>query len=312
MKNHPEYSIVIPVFNTENSLVEISERIKKVFFEQEDSTYELIFVDDFSQNNTTWNTLQQIVLRDSNVQAIRLMRNFGQQAATICGIQAAKGEYIITMDDDLQHSPEDIPALIKQRNHDIVIGQFSSKKHAWSKRILSKVKGYFDRLILDRPEHIQLSPFRLINRKTVEGMKNLFSTPYPFLPAMMLYVTKDIVGVEVTHSFRVEGETGYSFFKMLKLFSNLMINNSSFLLRLIGNLGLTISTGSFVLAVYLIYQKLMHPTTIIGWTSMIVTVLFIGGILLFSLGVIGEYLIRIIRGVDKWPNYIVRDHFKQE
>lgn len=311
MKDLPEYSVVIPVFNTDNSLVEISKRIKKVFLQQVNSTYELIFVDDFSQNNSTWSTLKHIVEKDNNAQAIRLMRNFGQQAATICGIQAAKGNYVITMDDDLQHSPEDIPKLIGLRNHDIVIGQFSNKKHSLSKRIMSRIKGYFDQAILGKPKHIQLSPFRLINRHTVEGIKKLFSTPYPFLPAMMLYVTKDIVGVEVTHTVRMEGETGYSFFKMLKLFSNLMINNSSFLLRLIGNLGLTISLGSFALAVYLIYQKMMHATKIVGWTSMIVAVLFMGGILLFSLGIIGEYLIRIIRGVDKWPNYIVREHLKQ-
>ncbi len=311
MKDLPEYSVVIPVFNTNNSLVEISKRIKRVFLQQLNSSYELIFVDDFSSNDTTWATLRHIVAEDNNVQAIRLMRNFGQQAATICGIQVAKGNYVITMDDDLQHAPEDIPNLIKLRNHDIVIGQFSNKKHSLSKRMMSRVKGYFDQIILGKPRHIQLSPFRLINRHTVEGIKELFSTPYPFLPAMMLYVTKDIVGVEVSHTVRMEGETGYSFLKMLRLFSNLIINNSSFLLRLIGNLGLTISLGSFALAVYLIYQKMMHATKIVGWTSMIVAVLFMGGILLFSLGIIGEYLIRIIRGVDKWPNYIVREHLKQ-
>lgn len=308
MKRIPEYSVIIPVYNTEDSLIEIGKRIKSVFLDTVESSYELIFIDDCSGNKNTWKVLQELVKSDKNVQAIRLMRNFGQQAATICGIQLAKGDYLITMDDDLQHLPEDIPALIAKRDHDIVVGQFNKRNHSFSKILLSRIKGYFDRIILGKPKHIQLSPYRLINRATIEGMKNLFSTPYPFLPACMFYVTKDIVGVEVNHNTRYNGKSGYSFFQLIRLFSNLMINNSSFLLRVIGNTGLAISFLSFSLGLYFIYRKLFYSGKIIGWTSVIVTVLFIGGLLLFSIGVIGEYLIRIIRGVDKWPNYIIRDH----
>jgi glycosyltransferase involved in cell wall biosynthesis len=311
MKINPEYSVVIPVYNTEGSLLEIAKRLKSVFLNTVASSYEVIFVDDCSLNNNTWKILQELANSDSNVQAVRLMRNFGQQAATICGIRLAKGDYLITMDDDLQHLPEDIPALITKRNHDIVIGQFSERNHPFSKVLFSKVKGYFDRIVLGKPSHIQLSPYRLINRSTIEGMKHLFSTPYPFLPAMMFYVTKDIVGTEVNHAARHDGKTGYSFIKLIRLFSNLMVNNSSFLLRLIGNMGLTISLLSFALGLYFIYHRVVHATKIVGWTSVIVTVLFTGGLLLFSIGVIGEYLIRIIRGVDKWPNYIIREHIQK-
>lgn len=311
MKRQPEYSVVIPVYNTEHSLSELAKRLRSVFVEEIGSTYEVIFVDDNSPNKNTWKMLQGLAKDDSNVRIIRLMRNFGQQSATICGIDNAKGDYVITMDDDLQHLPEDIPALISKRDHDIVIGQFNKRNHSLSKILFSKIKGFFDTIVLGKPLHIQLSPYRLINRATIDGMKNLFSTPYPFIPAMMFYVTKDIVGVEVNHAARHDGKTGYSFFKLIKLFSNLAINNSSFLLRLIGNTGLTISFLSFALGLYFIYHRVMHSTRIIGWTSVIVTVLFTGGLLLFSVGIIGEYLIRIIRGVDKWPNYIIREQTQQ-
>lgn len=307
MKTQPEYSVVIPVYNTENSLLELARRLKPVFSSL-GSSYEVIFVDDCSANKRTWQVLKELVGTDENVKAIRLMRNFGQQAATICGIEQAKGSYVITMDDDLQHLPEDIPALIAKRDHDIVIGQFSKRNHSFSKILFSRIKGFFDRVVLGKPSHIQLSPYRLINRSTIDGMKNLFNTPYPFIPAMMFYVTKDIVGAEVNHAARHDGQTGYSLFKLIKLFSNLAINNSSFLLRLIGNTGLTISFLSFALGLYFIYHRIVHSTKIIGWTSVIVTVLFTGGLLLFSVGVIGEYLIRIIRGVDKWPNYVIREN----
>ncbi len=310
MKKHPEYSVIIPVYNTESSLLELAKRLKSVFLNQVGSSYEVIFVNDNSTNSGTWKVLQELVKLDSNVRAIRLTRNFGQQAATICGIELAEGNYVVTMDDDLQHLPEDIPALIAKRDHDIVIGQFNKRNHSFSKVLFSSIKGFFDRIVLGKPSHIQLSPYRLINRSTVEGMKHLFGTPYPFIPAMMFYVTKDIVGAEVNHAARHDGKTGYGFIKLVRLFSNLLINNSSFLLRVIGNVGLTISFLSFALGLYFIYHRIVHATKIVGWTSVIVTVLFTGGLLLFSIGVIGEYLIRIIRGVDKWPNYIIRDHLQ--
>jgi len=308
--NSPEYSIIIPTYNTEKSLELLARRLKTVFETVVHAPYEIIFVDDCSSNPNTWITLTQLVKSQEHVQAIRMMRNFGQQAAIVCGMRSAKGAYVITMDDDLQHLPEDIPALIAKRDHDVVIGQFNKRNHSFSKILFSRTKGFFDKVVLGKPSHIQLSPYRLINRSTVEGMKHLFGTPYPFIPAMMFYVTKDIVGAEVNHASRHDGNTGYSFIKLIGLFSNLLINNSSFLLRVIGNVGLTISFLSFALGLYFIYHRIVHATKIVGWTSVIVTVLFTGGLLLFSIGVIGEYLIRIIRGVDKWPNYIIRDHLK--
>ena len=126
MKKHPEYSVIIPVYNTESSLLELAKRLKSVFLNQVGSSYEVIFVNDNSTNSGTWKVLQELVKLDSNVRAIRLTRNFGQQAATICGIELAEGNYVVTMDDDLQHLPEDIPALIAKRDHDIPFQKFYS------------------------------------------------------------------------------------------------------------------------------------------------------------------------------------------
>jgi len=310
MNNKPEYSIVIPAFNSKKTLFELVTRINAIFESKIHSSHEIIFVDDGSSNLETWSSLKQIAQDYENVQSIRLMRNFGQQSATVCGLQIACGNYLITMDDDLQHLPEEIPLLIAKKDHDIVIAQFKKKHHSLSKRMLSRIKSFFDELILGKPKDIQFSSFRLIGRTTIEGMKPLLSTPYPFLPAIMLFVTKDIVGVHVNHGARSDGETGYTFFKMLKMFSNLTISNSSILLRFIGNIGLSISLISFLMAFYFMYRKLMNDISIIGWTSVIVSILFIGGLILFSIGVIGEYLIRIIRGIDNRPNFIVRDHIK--
>ncbi|QTN39146.1 glycosyltransferase family 2 protein [Cryomorphaceae bacterium] len=301
----PQYSVVIPVYNSLNSLGDLTDRLTAVFSGL-DASFELVYVDDCSPNPKTWPKLLELSAQP-NVRAIRLTRNFGQQAATICGLEHALGDWVITMDDDGQHAPEDIPKLIQERNHDVVIGQLQEKKHTLSKRFFSWVKARFDRIILDKPKGLRLSAFRLIRRETVENMLQLVRTPYPFLPAMMFYVTKDIVGVPVGHFDRSEGKTGYTLRSMFRLFKNLLINNSSLLLRYIGNLGITIALFSFVLGIYFIYKKLFFDIETVGWTSVIVSVLFIGGLVLFTLGVLGEYLIRIINTVERRPLYIVRE-----
>ena len=130
MKNHKSFfSIVIPVFNTVDTLPEIVKRVGKIFDEKIKEPYEIIFVDDASDNPNTWKKLEEINKKNTRIKILQLTRNFGQQAATLCGIRESKGNFIITMDDDLQHPPENIPNLIDKKHHDIVIAQFLEKKH---------------------------------------------------------------------------------------------------------------------------------------------------------------------------------------
>ena len=303
------YSIVIPVYNTVYSLAELVERIHAVFSSSVGKGYEIIFIDDASPNPKTWPALRAIAQQYPQVQAVQLTRNFGQQAATLCGMQIARGNYIITMDDDLQHLPEEIPKLIAMKHHDIVVLEFHAKRHNFFKRITSRIKGWFDRILLGKPKQVHLSAFRLLNRKVVDGMLKI-RTPYPFIPAMMLYVSKDIVGVPARHGKRKEGKSGYSLRKMIFLFNNLLFNNSAFLLKLIAYLGITIALFSMMFAVHLVFMRLYHQISITGWTSLIVSILFIGGLNLFTIGILGEYLLRIISSVESKPTYVIRQHIK--
>jgi len=299
-------SIVVPVYNSSSSLVALSQRIDAVFSQTIKKQYELIFVDDGSPDQRTWQTLISITSQNKNVKAIKLMRNFGQHSATLCGLKEASGDHIITMDDDLQHLPEDIPRLLEKKEHDIVIAQFANKQHSLFKRITSKAKGWFDYIIIGKPPGIQLSAFRLLSRNVVLGMLKI-KTPYPFIPALMFHISKNIATIEATHMKRQEGKSSYSFFKLVKIFSNLIISNSSLLLKLIGVLGLSFSFISFILATHFIYKRFVYSSIPAGWTSIIVALLFLGGLILFTLGIIGEYLIRIITGVENKPTYYIRE-----
>jgi dolichol-phosphate mannosyltransferase/undecaprenyl-phosphate 4-deoxy-4-formamido-L-arabinose transferase len=303
-----DVSIVIPVYNAPD-LDALMSRIEDAFRGRSE-TFEIICVDDASPGAETWPALQRIAREKPHVRALQLSRNFGQHAATICGMQQAAGNVVITMDDDLQHDPADIPLLLAAADHDIVIGQLQQKKHSFLRRTASRAKSYFDRIILGKPKHVQLSSFRLFSRTVVDGMLSV-RTPHPFLPALMFHVSKDVVAVPVRHNGRSGGRSGYTVRKLFRLFSELVINNSSILLRFSAYLGLTFSCLAFVLAIFTIYRKLTHGVALQGWTSLFAALMLIGGLLLFSVGVVGEYLIRIIESSEGRPMYYVRRRTEQ-
>lgn len=303
--NAPAYSIIIPVYNSTDSLKELVNRIDSVFRNEIRDSYEIIMIDDASPNEETWPVMEALASRHDNVRVIQLMRNFGKHAAVLCGFAEVKGQYIITMDDDLQHRPEDIPRLISRKSHDLVLGSFKNKQHSLFKRVASDIKGWFDHKISGKPRHIQNSPFKLIKRDVIEGVLKI-SSPYPFISAMLFYCTGDVVNVDVSHAPRRHGKSGFTIRKMIRSFSNLMINNSSFLLQTISVTGLAVSSVSFLLGFVVIIKKLTVGIEVPGWTSLVLLVAVQGGLILFSLGIIGEYLIRIVSSTDKKPAYIVR------
>lgn len=296
-------SVVIPVYNSP-VLEELVTRIERVFAGRPES-FEIVFVDDFSPKAEVWQTLERLAASRPDVRAVQLTRNFGQHAATLCGLREARGEFIVTMDDDLEHRPEDIPALLALREHDVVIAQFREKQHSVFTRASSRLKGWFDWLLLGKPKHIQLSSFRMLSRVVVEGMLSI-RTAHPFIPALLLHVTKEIAGVEIAHGRRAQGRSSYTLRKRLRLFTDLIIHNSSLVLRLVGQVGLGLSMISFILAGYIIYMKLAHRIGIMGWASLLASQLLIGGLLLFSVGIVGEYLVRIIESSESKPTYFVR------
>ena len=304
--NSSLYSIVVPVYDSTESVIELVARLQKVFKETIMESYEIILIDDKSPNSQTWDILNDMARKYKEVKIVQLMRNFGKQGAMMCGFDQANGKYIITMDDDLQHLPEDIPKLIAYQDHDVVIGNFKNKKHSIFKKTASSIKGWFDYKLIGKPRHLKVGPFKLFNSQVVENMIGI-KTPYPFIPALMFYVTTDVVNVEVDHGLRKYGRSNFTLRKMLKLFSNLLINNSSFVLRKIALIGIYMSVINFGLGIFFILKRIMVGSNISGWTSLMVVSLFTSGLILFSVGIVGEYLIRIINGIENRPPFIIRN-----
>lgn len=298
-------SVVIPVYNTVKTLPEIARRVDAVFGQRPADDYELIFVDDCSPNPETWPALERVADEYPRVRIIQLTRNYGQQGATLCGNAESRGDVVLTMDDDLQHHPEEIPLFLEEAGHDIVIGQFRRKRHNVFKRFTSWLKGWFDYTLIGKPKHLQSTSFRMYSRTVARGLME-FRTPNPFLPALLFQISKDIVGVDVEHAPREDGNSGYSLGKMIRLFSNLIINNSSFLLRIFAYLGIFLAAGSLVMFCYVLYLKLFRDVPIQGWSSLMATILLLGGTIMLIMGIMGEYLLRVIQSSEGNPAYFVR------
>ena len=142
----PRYSVVVPVYNSGRSVIELVERFRKVFEETLRVRYEIILVDDGSEMSSTWPILEKLVQENPNVVAIRLTRNFGKAGAVLCGLRHMRGRWVATIDDDLQQWPEDFPELVKYEDHDVVVAQFIVRKDRCSKKLTSWIKGRFDSL----------------------------------------------------------------------------------------------------------------------------------------------------------------------
>ena len=223
MSSGVDFSIVVPVYNSTGSLEMLGQRIGAVFSGSLKSDYEIIFVDDASPNPLTWPALVRLAATNPHVKAIRLKRNSGQQAATLCGLAESLGRYVVTIDDDLQHRPEDIPLLAARSGHDIVIGQYSGTGRSRLRRLAGGLKSRFDRIFFGVPPSISLTPFRLINRSVIDRLLQI-NSPFPFVPALLFQVSKDAVGVQVSHDFRSDGISGYTPVKLVRVLACLIFN----------------------------------------------------------------------------------------
>lgn len=310
-QKNPSISIIIPVYNSDQSLRELSERIYNVFTNVCKESFEIIFVDDCSSNVTTWNTLQDLARTHSFVHAIQFGRNFGQAAAILSGMEHSNGDWIITMDDDLQHRPEDIPLLLEKRHHDVVIGHFRKKECSAFKKISSDIKGCFDVLLLKKPRSLVASPFRLIKKRvTSEILKIKTSRPFPL--AMLLSVTSDIVNVDVPHEIRKYGRSNYNFRKSLSLFSNMLFNNSSFMLRCMSVFGISLSVFSIVIGIFFILKRVFSNQIVPGWTSLIVVTLISTGAIIFCLGILGEYVARLLATAENQATWSIKENTQSD
>jgi len=310
MTKNVEYSVVVPVYNSYEGLKELYSEIKNTF-QEINSSFEVIFVDDFSQDKS-WQTLQELKQENKadNITLAKLSRNFGQHKATLCGIDLASSKYTITIDDDLQIPPKEIIKLIdkqKEKDYDLVYGSLIDKKH-------SKVKNIGSDLIntqSDIPVKSEYKPssFRLFKTNLRENFSFNKHKSRLYIDEILIWNTGLIAAVEVEHRERKYSNSSYSTKKLFNLGFAFIMFATDIPLKIIVSMGFIGSILTFILGIRFIYRRLVFDVPL-GYTSIIVSILFATSIILLTLGVLGRYLNELYILLNKKPPYLIHDIIK--
>jgi len=305
-KTRLKISVVVPVYNSEDCLDELARKLTDVL-DNSGKTYEIVLVNDCSPDNS-WAKITELSEIYDKLKGINLRRNFGQDSAIMAGLNYSSGESVIIMDDDLQHDPADIPSLLGglDEGYDVCYARFNSKKQSWFKNFGSWLNGKVANAIINKPDELYLSPYKAIKREVVDEIVK-YDGPYPYVDGLLFRITQNITQVTIEHHERYAGKGNYNLIKSIRVWSRLATNFSVTPLRIATFLGFISAGIGFILALLFIIWHFMDGKAPLGWASLIVTVLFLGGIQLVSIGIIGEYVGRLFLHHSKEPQFVVNE-----
>lgn len=306
MSNINFYSVVIPVFNSNRVLERVVSRTR-LFFLEYGARFEILLINDGSSDDS-WEVILELSRQYPEIVGIDLLKNYGQHNANLCGFRHSKGDFIITMDDDLQNPPEELGKLIEtaQQGFDLVMGRFESKRHSIGRRLGSRFVGWLNRKVFEVKNDLVLSNFRIVRRDVVDRVCRDRSFA-PYIPGLILKYSAHRCNVLVEHLPRSEGKSNYTLRKILRLVANILFNHSSIPLRYGAAFGFFVAAGSFFLSLYFLLEAMLNGTNAPGWASLVVLLAFFNGVLILLLSVIGEYLIRVLREIGSYSSYEIRE-----
>jgi len=302
-------SIVVPVFNEQDVLPQFYQHISKVIV-QINMPYELIFVNDGSSDKSS-EIIEEIIKNDNNVKSVEFSRNFGHQSAIAAGLYYARGDAVIALDADLQHPPELIPELINkwQQGYDVV---YTCRKDTANSNIFKKYSSTFFYKVINSLSNVNIpagaADFRLMDKKVVEAFRSINENRL-FIRGLVSWMGYRQIGIAYDAPARYAGNSKYSLIRMVRLAVDGITSFSSIPLYISTVFGIIISMLSFIYAAYTIYSWLFTNRNIEGWTSLMFVILFMGGIQLMTIGILGTYLGRIYDETKGRPRYLVRNAY---
>jgi glycosyltransferase involved in cell wall biosynthesis len=304
-----EISIVIPVYNSQDNLDELFRQINNAL---QNISYEVIFINDGSKDRS-WDVIKHIAALNENIIAINLRKNFGQDNALMAGIEYACGNYIVIIDDDLQHSPGDILKLYKKCNdgYDVCYAHFQEKHQQIWKNLGSWLNSVIACWLLQKPKGIYMSPFKIIKKDVAKSLLQ-YSGPFPYIDGLILDYTNKLTSVDVEHYKRYKGKSNYNFIRSFSVFLKTLTSFSVIPLRIATVIGFISSITGFIIAIYFIIEYLTTNYKAEGWTSLILSLLIIGGLMLMLIGLIGEYIGRMFLTLNKKPQFSICEIIKKE
>ena len=297
-------SIVSPVYKAENIVDELVARIERVL-EGMQVAYEIILVDDCGPDNS-WAKIVSNAKRNPKVRGIKLSRNFGQHHAITAGLDASKGDWVVVMDCDLQDRPEEIVPLYAkaQEGFDIVFARRAVRQDKWLKRMSSAMFYRAFEYLSGLPQDGSIANFGIYSRKTINAINSMREPMRAFAP-MAKWVGFTRTAIDVQHAERFEGTTSYNWSKLINLALDISIAYSEKPLRMAVKAGISISLLAFVYAIYNVIAYLMGWIQVSGYASLIISIWFFSGLIIFILGILGLYIGKIFDSVKDRPLYLI-------
>ncbi len=305
------YSIVIPCYNSSHTIRDVVELTADMMNELGRTPFEFILVDDHSPDDgATISTLLELSREYDYVTVVELSMNAGQHNATMAGLNYAIGDVIISMDDDMQTHPSQLPVLFEEfdKGYDVVYGHYDEKKHSGFRNFGSWVNFTTVRILIGKPKNLKTSSFWII-KKFVRDYVIEYKNKYTYLQGLFLRTTNNISSIPVKHFERAYGKSNYTFKKLIELWSNVM-GYSILPLRIASRFGTLIAFIGLVGALVVFIKNLISPSSALGWPSIMFTLFFFSGVIMMFLGIIGEYVGRLFLSNGNDPQFVVRQVHK--
>lgn len=305
-----DISVVIPVYRSEDNLPELVSRIELAL---KDFAFELVLVNDCSPDRS-WMVIEDLCKKYDFITGLSLMKNSGQDNAIIAGLNYVSGSYVVIMDDDLQHDPKDILKLYQKckEGYHVCYANFNLKKQAAWKNFGSWLNGKLAEILINKPKGIYLSPFEMLKYEVVHEIIK-YKGSHPYIQGLIFNVTDNVCQVDVEHHERYSGTSNYNFIKSINVFLRLATGFSVKPLRFASVLGFISSLSGFIMIPIYLYQYFSNDyKNIEGWTTLVILLLLIGGLILMSLGIIGEYLGRMYIDISNKPQYTIESRIQHK
>jgi glycosyltransferase involved in cell wall biosynthesis len=302
-------SIVIPVYNAQLTISDlVNELISKISARH---MLEVVLVNDYSSDESHKECLKLYNDNKDTVKYLSLAKNFGEHNAVMAGLNRVTGDFTIIMDDDFQNPIEEVIRLIDfsvNNEYDVVYTYYDEKKHKRWRNLGSALNNYMATILLKKPKKLYLSSFKCLNSFLVNEIIK-YDLPYPYIDGLVLRSTSSIGTIRVNHERRQEGKSGYTIFKLIKLWSNMFTSFSVIPLRISIFIGLFFALVGFLFGVYSIIEHFMVPKLPPGFSLTITAIFVFAGIQLISLGMLGEYIGRIFISQNKQPQYTIKKEY---
>ena len=302
-------SVVIPVYRSEYTIASVIDEIREVMNERKtEYTYEILLINDCSPDNAL-EVINKIAVTDPKIKVVDLAKNSGKHAAVLCGYHFSKGDLIVNLDDDYQCPVYELWSLVEQveAGFDVAMAKYKKKKQSKLKNFGSAVNAKMAEKMIGKPKTLHFENFSVMKRYIAEKMAE-YKNPYPYLEGLMLSVTQNICNVEVEERERGDSlDTGFTFRKSLSLFINGFTAFSIIPLRIAAVIGGVVACVGALFAISIVISKISGNIVVPGYSSIIATILIMGGMNMILLGIIGEYIGRIYICLNGIPQYVVKN-----